>query len=193
MKKFRICLLLILCLTICMIIGCGKNKAEQSPENSEGGTPIEYFGDVPLDVDEPEDGNTSEKPAADSDTTVAQALYAAFETEIEADSDIENVANALIANDILSEMAMATMPVEEGYLNGFDGEIKGFDKGIMFSPMIGSIPFVGYVFETKDADALTTQLDAHHQLNWNICTIADEMLVKSHGNYVFFVMSPTSF
>ena len=43
------------------------------------------------------------------------------------------------------------------------------------------------------ADDLVKTLEEKHQLNWNICTTADEMKVYSEGNYVFFVMSPTSF
>ena len=59
--------------------------------------------------------------------------------------------------------------------------------------MIGTIPFVGYVFETDDTELLMSELEANALLNWNICTTADEMLVKAHDNYVFFVMSPYTF
>ena len=88
---------------------------------------------------------------------------------------------------------MGSMPVEEGYLAGFEVEIKGFKKGVTFGPMIGTIPFVGYIFETDTPDELVATLEKEHKLNWNICTSADRMFVRQKGNYVFFVMTPDSF
>ena len=89
------------------------------------------------------------------------------------------------------------MPVEEGFLTGFDNvEIKGFKEGAMFAPMIGTIPFVGYVFTMDDAAAaieLSTLLEENANPRWNICTEADEMFTTVSGNKVFFVMSPSSF
>ena len=66
----------------------------------------------------------------------------------------------------------------------------------MFSPMIGTIPFVGYVFvleEGADVDAFMTTLKDNGDLRWNICTEAEEMVVDHVENRVFFVMSPKSF
>lgn len=125
--------------------------------------------------------------------TVATDLYASFKSEIENEKDLEKVARTLLASDALSELATDCVYIEEGYLNGFDGEITGFKKGIMFAPMIGTIPFVGYIFETDAPDALVNTLSEHAMLNWNICTVADEMVVKAVDNYVFFVMAPESF
>ena len=125
--------------------------------------------------------------------TVATNLYIAFQNEIENEKDLEKVARSLLASDDLSELATDCVYIEEGYLNGFDDEIKGFNQGIMFAPMIGTIPFVGYIFETDSPDALVDTLSEHAMLNWNICTVADEMVVKAVDNYVFFVMAPESF
>lgn len=89
------------------------------------------------------------------------------------------------------------MPVEEGLLNGFGNtEVTGFSEGVMFAPMIGSIPFVGYVFtleEGADAETFMQSLKDSADLNWNICTAADEMTVEQSGNKVFFLMSPLNF
>ena len=66
----------------------------------------------------------------------------------------------------------------------------------MFAPMIGTIPFIGYVFTLSDASqasSLIATLKANADLRWNICTSADEMVAGSSGNKVFFVMSPISF
>ena len=90
----------------------------------------------------------------------------------------------------------ASMPVEEGFLNGFDNEIKGFKEGVMFGPAIGTIPFVGYIFTVADGgdvDAFVKTLGDNANLRWNICTEAEEMICEAVGNTVFFVMCPTSF
>lgn len=138
--------------------------------------------------------STEETEVKDTPTdTVASKLYELFETEIATTDDINEAANKLIEAEYFKEVSMTTMEVEPGWLNGFENEIKTFNNGVMFAPMIGTIPFVGYIFETDDTELLTSELEANASLNWNICTTADEMLVKAHDNYVFFVMSPYTF
>lgn len=138
--------------------------------------------------------STEETEVNDTPTdTVASKLYELFETEIATTDDINEVANKLIEAEYFKEVSMTTMEVEPGWLNGFENEIKTFNNGVMLAPMIGTIPFVGYIFETDDTELLMSELEANALLNWNICTTADEMLVKAHDNYVFFVMSPYTF
>lgn len=138
--------------------------------------------------------STEETEVKDTPTdTVASKLYELFETEIATTDDINEVANKLIEAEYFKEVSMTTMEVETGFLNGFEAEITGFNNGVMFAPMIGTIPFVGYIFETDNTELLIDELETNASLNWNICTTADEMLVKAHDNYVFFVMSPYTF
>lgn len=125
--------------------------------------------------------------------TIATQLAAEFKEIAKQETGAGVIADKLSESKVLEELSMATMPVEEGYLNGFDGEIAGFTEGCMFAPMIGSIPFVGYVFETEDSVGLIKTLTDHGQLNWNICTTADEMVTETEGSYVFFVMAPEKF
>ena len=86
--------------------------------------------------------------------------------------------------------------VEPGLLNGFyDAEISGFQSGGMFGPMMGSIAFVGYVFDLADdadVEAFKKNLTDNANLRWQICVTADEMLCESNGDKVFFIMCPTS-
>lgn len=53
-------------------------------------------------------------------------------------------------------------PVEPGLLMGFgNDEITGFAEGVMFAPVIGTIPFVGYLFRLDagtDGDAFVQTL-----------------------------------
>lgn len=138
-------------------------------------------------------GNENIEVSENIPDTIAYKIRTQFREEIKNDNNIENVANKLIENEAFEEMAMGVMPVEEGYLNGFNEEIKGFSSGVMFAPMIGTIPFVGYIFETDNPDELMKILDEKAMLNWNICTTADEKVSDIKDNVVFFVMSPYSF
>jgi len=89
------------------------------------------------------------------------------------------------------------MEVEPGLLSGFDNaEITGFKSGAVFQPMIGSIAFIGYVFELEDgvsASDFIATLKKNANLRWNICVEAEEMVAGSSQNKVFFVMSPKHF
>lgn len=127
--------------------------------------------------------------------TVANTLMSDFKS-IAKSQNAESIANQLIANKIIP-FVPAVMPVEEGGLNGFgDAEITGFKEGAMFGPMIGTIPFIGYVFELKDetdVNQFISTLKSNANLRWNICTEADEMVVCSVDKKVFFVMCPKYF
>ena len=102
----------------------------------------------------------------------------------------------MLANEVIA-FEGATMPVEPGLLMGFDNaEITGFEEGVMFGPMIGTIPFVGYVFtleEGTDVDAFQQTLKDNANLRWNICNEAEEITVEAEGDTVLFLMSPKSF
>ena len=91
---------------------------------------------------------------------------------------------------------MAT-PIEAGLLMGFDNaEITGFQEGVMFGPMMGTIPFVGYIFvleDGADVDGFVQTLEDNANLRWNICTEAEEMVAEADGNHVFFLMCPKNF
>ena len=66
----------------------------------------------------------------------------------------------------------------------------------MFAPMIGTIPFVGYVFtldEGADVDAFMQVLSDNADPRWNICTEAEETVIESADSMVFFVMCPAQF
>ena len=63
----------------------------------------------------------------------------------------------------------------------------------MFAPVIGTIPFLGYLFrleEGTDGAAFVDTLQSAGDLRWNICTQADEMVVHQEGDVVFFLMCP---
>lgn len=92
----------------------------------------------------------------------------------------------------LSNFDLVRMDVEEGYLNGFSTEVTGFKSAAMFSPMIGAIPFVGYVFECDDPNSFLMKYASSLDKNWNICTCADELITDTNGKFAFVIMCPSS-
>ena len=142
-----------------------------------------------------EETTTLEETTA-ADMTVAATFAAAFKAEAVKEGATTNaIATALSTNELVAFMPMV-QDMEAGYLAGFDADITGFAACTAFMPMIGTIPFVSYVFELAadaDADAFITTLKDNANLRWNICTAAEEMVVESKDNTVFFLMCPSTF
>lgn len=124
-----------------------------------------------------------------TDATLGGKLAIEFKKQIKDSSDLLAIAESLSSEDFTGYVC-AAMEVEEGFLNGFDEEISGFKSGVIFMPMIGSIPFVGYIFETDDVEGLKKVLTSKANPRWNVCTEAAETVCVSSGNYVFFTMCP---
>ena len=145
---------------------------------------------------EPLKPQEEQKPEVPETTSVGKTLLKDFESKASTATNMQELAQSLVENPIIQFMGGA-MEIEEGYLSGFDNvEIKGFKSGAMFAPMIGSIPFVGYVFtldEGADVDAFMQNLKDNANPRWNICTEAEETIVENADNMVFFVMCPAQF
>ena len=159
-------------------------------------TPVTEETSTDADVQESVE-ETSE--AAVSGESVAQTLVAEFKALAATETDALVIGEKLAQSTAVAAIGPAAMEMEleENYLSGFDNyEVLGFDKCIMVAPMMGTIPFISYVFtlsEGTDADAFVQGLEDNANLRWNICTMADEMAAAAEGNLVFFVMAPVSF
>lgn len=126
--------------------------------------------------------------------TIGHALHADFWERITAtpEATAQELADGILTNEVIAFMG-ATMPVEEGWLAGFGSDITGFKEGVMFAPMIGTIPFVGYIFTLEDGadvDAFVATLETNADPRWNICTEAEQTVIDKSGNTVFFLMCP---
>lgn len=126
--------------------------------------------------------------------TIGHALHADFWERITAtpEATAQELADGILTNEAIAFMG-ATMPVEEGWLAGFSSDITGFKEGVMFAPMIGTIPFVGYIFTLEDGadvDAFIATLETNADPRWNICTEAEQTVIDKSGNTVFFLMCP---
>ena len=140
---------------------------------------------------------TVEETTRKAPETLGETLLFDFEDRVAENAEVtaQELAEAIITNEAIL-FSGGAMPVEEGYLMGFgEAEIKGFEEAVMFAPMIGTIPFVGYVFDMPDAesaDALVDVLEENADPRWNICTEAEETVVGTAEDKVFFVMCPKS-
>ncbi len=185
MKKI-IALLLAVMMLVC-IASCGNTTDTNIDEGADTNT------NTNTDDQVNEDANSD----ANTDGTLGQTLAKDFKDRVGADSTLtaQAIADELVKNPAI-QFGPAVMPVEEGNLTGFDNaEIKGFKEGVMFAPMIGTIPFVGYVFvleDGADVEGFKTTLSDNANMRWNICTEAEEKVVESVGNTVFFLMCPKS-
>ena len=152
------------------------------------------------------EGDMSGEPSGDvvypitlEEGTFGYANWTIFEDamiEGELTTSIE-LANAIVNSGILPFMAGA-MEIEVGteYFAGFDNyTIEGYKSAACFMPMMGSIAYVGYIFEVEDGiDIYNFIADLTENCNprWNICVEAEETLVGAFGNKVFFLMCPIS-
>ena len=161
------------------------------------GTGID-MAETEADITEENNSAADQTGNAVSGESPAQTLLAAFKEQVAADASLgaQELADALLTNSVIP-FAGASMPVESGLLMGFgEAEITDFEEGVMFAPMIGSIPFMGYVFDladSADVDAFIATLKDNADPRWNICTEAEETVVEAVGDKVFFVMSPAQF
>lgn len=135
---------------------------------------------------------------ADTASTVGETMKARFQTVVAENPNASVIElSDLVLEDKSIPFQGGSMGVEPGLLTGFGNtEITGFDAGVMFGPVIGSIPFVGYIFELSegtDAKAFMDTLKQNADLRWNVCTEADEVTMDQNGQKVFFLMAPTSF
>lgn len=204
MKKLLLSALA-LTLTISMV-ACG--SAEEPSEGTSNEAPVATEApaapeatEAPAeDVEGEQSGEVVEGETTEGEVsgeTLGNMLLADFNAALTEDAslDANALAEKLCANEMASLIGPVTMPVEPGFLMGFNNyEVTGFEEGVMFAPMIGSVPFVGYVFTLPadaDADAFVTGLKDNADLRWNICVEADELVAEANGNKVFFVMCPT--
>lgn len=129
-----------------------------------------------------------------------QLLVERFQTYLAEsdDSSAESIAAYLCQLEGFP-MDLGAVAVEGGWLTGLE-EFDQFEDGAMFAPMIGSIPFVGYVFvigqDVEPADFIAT-LEAQANPRWNVCTEAECMISESfrdeNRNVVLFMMTPANY
>lgn len=184
-------------------INSDEEKAEENNDGDkkEEGKPSQNKPDGESPQSKPETSAPQQTPTPESKPentakTIGTSLLADFNAKANSYSDAQSLADAISKNSVIEFMPVVES-VSQGLLTGFgNAQITGFKDGAKFAPMIGTIPFIGYVFVLEDgmsASSFISTLRANADPSWNICTTADETITGSVGNKVFFVMSPKSF
>lgn len=184
------------------MVACGNTKVEETT----AATTTVANGEVTTTTEATE--ATTEAPAEDKvaviepnvdANTLGGKLWAAFVAAKEEKPEIsaEELANQLVTNEAIQFMGGAmALEANQEFFNGFDDyKITGYESGAVYMPMIGSIPFIGYVFElAEDADvaAFVQTLSDKANPRWNICVTAEQTVAGAYGTTVFFLMCPTS-
>ncbi len=213
MKK--ILALILAAMMLLSLVACGNDAETETDVNNETNVETEAETEASTDADtEAEtDAETEAGTPAGADivptvdaNTMGGKFWNAFYADAKANASAtatdlaNNLCMAGLAPYMLGAMTLGDMvaPDEEGklYLQGFDNyDFTGLDtsKSALFMPMIGSIPFIGYIFELaegQDAAAFIKTLQDNANLRWYICVTADQMVAGSVGNKVFFLMCP---
>ncbi len=186
MKKILIALLTV---ALCIgLVACGNNEETTADVTNEN----------PVETTAAETTAAETTAPVEDKLTVGQIHENAF-VELLAEYEkytAEELANKLVTLEINQFMGGA-MPVDPAYFPGFDNYIiEGYASGAMFMPMMGSIAYVGYVFELAedaDADAFVKTLTDNCNPRWQICVTADEIVTKVVGNKVLFLMCPSTY
>lgn len=119
--------------------------------------------------------------------TQGEKLFVEFKNEIESSGDINAAAEKVAA---ASELSCQVQDMTEGFFPGFSTDVTGFKTSVGIFPIIGSIPFVCYIFEAENPDTFAADLTETADPRWNICTEAEETICRVVDNYVFFAMCP---
>lgn len=134
-----------------------------------------------------------------AENTWGETLWEVFETIMNDNPSsmaVDVAFNLTQHESIPAEASFGAAEMMPGLLAGFDNaEITDFKSCAMFGPMMGSVAFIGYVFELEegaDVEAFMTNLTDNANPRWNVCVEADQTVVGAYNNMVFFLMCPFS-
>ena len=208
MNNFKRILIAAVSALLCAsMVACG-NTVEENAETTTAATEATTAATTEAAATEATTEATTEAVVEDKAAIVAPnvdantlggKLWDAFVAAKEEKPEIsaEELANLLVTNEAILFMGGA-MPLEanQEFFNGFDEyKITGYESGAVYMPMIGSIAFVGYIFELPadaDVNAFMKNLSDNANPRWNICVTAEQTVVGAYENTVFFLMCPAS-
>ena len=198
----RIFALMLALLMLLSTTACNNTSTDESHKGDDTANTTEnaVTTDPADETDDNSEQNTVSiiEPEVESGT-MGEALWNAFCSALADKPEIgmQDLANTLVTDPVIQFTGMAS-PIEVGaeYYMGFgEYRITGYDSAAVYSPMMGSIAFVGYVFdltENTDVNEFIKGLTDHCDPRWNICVEAEQTVVGAVGDKVFFVMCPAT-
>jgi hypothetical protein len=167
---------LILALTMLIsIVACGGNNETTGTTATTEGTTVAT-------------DNTTTDVATTTEATTAATTTAPVTSTVTLDV-ISNAISAKVAELTDNELSVMGSPMEAGYLPWFNNEVTGFSECYVTMPMIGTIPFISYVFRVSsasEAEAFLAKINAEFNLRYVLCNPADTLVTAIYGDLVFF-------
>lgn len=144
------------------------------------------------------DETTEGTDASAGEASVADTFAEAFKTVAAKGGSAYDIASELGTTVTVPVMLMPMDMTEAEGLQGFNEGFKfeGYEEVAQLSPMIGTIPFMSFVFKLSadaDVEAFADSVEEYANPAWNVCTSADDVVVVAEGSYVYLVMAPASF
>lgn len=182
-------LAIIFAILVISLVSCGAKKddgkgTDDAINDIESGTGT--------DVIAPDtDASTETDAGTDSEELLSDSVVNAFFKKAKDGMTAEEIANEMV-KDGETEGYVVDVMGDDSYFMGFgNAEITGYTEAARFSPMIGTIPFMAYIFildEGADSAAFMQMLLDNCNPRWNICTEADTVKTEQSGNAILFLM-----
>ncbi len=182
-------LAIIFAILVISLVSCGAKKddgkgTDDAINDIESGTGT--------DVIAPDtDASTETDAGTDSEELLSDSVVNAFFEKAKDGMTAEEIANEMV-KDGETEGYVVDVMGDDSYFMGFgNAEITGYTEAARFSPMIGTIPFMAYIFildEGADSAAFMQMLLDNCNPRWNICTEADTVKAEQSGNAILFLM-----
>lgn len=182
-------LAIIFAILVISLVSCGaKNDDGKGTDDAINGA--ESITDT--DVIAPDtDASTETDAGTDSEELLSDSVVNAFFKKAKDGMTAEEIANEMV-KDGETEGYVVDVMGDDSYFMGFENaEITGYTEAARFSPMIGTIPFMAYIFildEGADSAAFMQMLLDNCNPRWNICTEADTVKAEQSGNAILFLM-----
>jgi hypothetical protein len=164
-------------------MGCKQVEPENTiapTENVTEPAPVETT--VPV---EPTTVPQETEPAVNMEEVIKSSVSAGIEDSV----GIKDILQGIVDSESLP-ISCVVEDIPEEFMPGFKNKIEGFTDGAMLMPVIGSQPFIVYLFNTEDADTLMETLKEEADPRWNICTEATVTVCENYENFVLFAMLP---
>ena len=182
-------LAIIFAILVISLVSCGAKKDDGKGTDDA----INDTGSITdTDVIAPDtDASTETDAGTDSEELLSDSVVNAFFEKAKDGMTAEEIANEMV-KDGETEGYVVDVMGDDSYFMGFENaEITGYTEAARFSPMIGTIPFMAYIFildEGADSAAFMQMLLDNCNPRWNICTEADTVKAEQSGNAILFLM-----
>ncbi len=181
-------LAIIFALLVISLASCGTKKDDGSVTDDAINTDTDVI--VP-DTDASTETDAETDSETDSEELLSDSVVNAFFEKAKDGMTAEEIANEMV-KDGETEGYVVDVMGDDSYFMGFgNAEITGYAEAARFSPMIGTIPFMAYIFildEGADSAAFIQMLLDNCNPRWNICTEADTIKAEQSGNAILFLM-----